>query len=136
VIDLLVKVVVSAVALVAAIELVPGIDFDWQANLPGLLVVALIFGLVNAYLRPIVKALALPISFFTMGLVGIVINVAMLLLTAFLASQAGITFDIGGWPSDGFSVQTIISAVLAALLISVVSTVLGLVFSTRRVVGL
>jgi putative membrane protein len=136
VIDLLVKLVVSAAALVAAIELVPGIDFAWQENLAGLLVVALIFGLVNAYLRPIVKALALPISLFTLGLVGIVINVAMLLLTAFLASQAGITFDIGGWPSDGFGVQTIISAVLAALLISVVSTILSLVFGARRVVGL
>jgi putative membrane protein len=136
VIDLLVKVVISAIALVAAIELVPGIDFDWQDNLPGLLVVALIFGLVNAYLRPIVKALALPISLFTLGLVGIVINVAMLLLTAFLASQAGIAFDIGGWPSDGFGVQTIVSGLLAALLISVVSTVLSLVFATRRVVGL
>jgi putative membrane protein len=134
VVNLLIKIVVSAIALVAAVELVPGIDFDWRADPLGLLVIAVIFGLVNAYLRPIVKLLALPISLFTLGLVGIVINVAMLLLTAFLARQLGVDFTIGGWPPD-FGVATVVAAVLAALLISVVSTLLNLALSSRRVVG-
>jgi putative membrane protein len=131
----IVMLVVNAIALVVAIEVVPEVDFDWQAFPLGLLALAVIFGAVNAAVKPIVKALALPISLFTLGLVGLVINLAMLLLTAFIGGQVGIDFTIAGFPPD-LGVETIVYALIAAIIISVVSTVVSLVFSTRRVVGL
>lgn len=81
------------------------------------LVVAIIFGIVNALIRPIVKFLSLPITCITLGLFTLVINAAMLGLTALLA---GGILNIQG----GFFGQ-IWNAIIAALVISVVSTVLS-----------
>jgi putative membrane protein len=134
-IGFLVMLVVNAVALVAAIELVPGVDLDWRASPLALVGLALIFGLVNSAVKPIVRALALPISFVTLGLVGVAINVAMLLLTALIADRIGIAFTIAGWPPE-LGLETIVDALLAAILISVVSTIVSLALGTRRVVGL
>ena len=131
--DFLLKLLISAAAVVVAILVVPGVRIagvsltnpsaDWWK----LLVVALILGAVNAYLRPIVKLLALPISLMTMGLVAIVINVAMLLLVAYISGQARLGFSIAGWPGGPFELDTLVAALLASLVISIVSTALGLV---------
>src|ERR671917_1754870 len=87
--DSVVRLLVNAAALFVAVKFVPNVTFpletaeDWIS----LLGVALIFGLINSYLRPIVRLLSLPISLLTMGLIGFVINTALLLLVALLADQ-------------------------------------------------
>ncbi|MFI5226713.1 MAG: phage holin family protein, partial [Candidatus Limnocylindrales bacterium] len=89
--------------------------------------VALVFALVNTFIKPLVKALSLPISFLTLGLFSFVINAALLLLVAWISTeQLKITFTIGGWPKTGLTSDTIVGALLASIVISVVSTVLGL----------
>jgi putative membrane protein len=121
---LLVRLIVIAAALFAAVYFVPGVDFRGVAegqtppldSLVRLLGVAVIFGLVNAIVRPILKALTCAINFFTFGLFIFVINALMLLLTAAIADR----FDLG-LVVDGF-----VPALLGSIVISVVSIVLGI----------
>ena len=124
--DLLIKVLVNAAALWVAVQVVPQIDFAFGDDWWKLLAVALIFALVNSYMRPIVKALSLPISLMTLGLIGFVINAAMLLVTALISDAVDLGFRIADFPPN-ITADAIIGAILAALVITVVSTALSLV---------
>ncbi len=107
---------INAVALYVAIWLVPGIVLSGEWT--DILWLALIFGLLNALVRPILKFLTCPLIILTLGLFTIVINTAMLLLT----SRIGQTFGFG-LTVDGFW-----SALLGSLVISLVSVVMSLIF--------
>ena len=122
---LLTRVVVNAVALAVAIWLVQGITLtgDTEAErLTALLVVAAVFGAVNAFVRPIVTLLALPFILLTLGLLLLVINGLMLLLTSWLSGQIGLGFDV-----DGFW-----AAVVGAIVVSVVTWLMEIVLPTDR----
>jgi putative membrane protein len=124
-VDILLRVVINAIALVAAVYFVPHIKAPnelWQLAL-----VAAIFGLINAYLKPLVKLLSLPLNLLFFGLVGLIVNTAMLLVLALISGQLDLGFTIARWPNQPFSVEVIVYGVLAALVISVVSSVLALV---------
>ena len=105
----LLRLLVTAIALYAAVRLVPGITYEggWQT----LAAMALIFGLVNATVRPILTLLSCPLIILTMGLFILVINGAMLLLATRLADVFGVTFYVQGFGS----------ALWGALVISIVS---------------
>jgi|SRR5215213_5945986 len=123
--EIVVRILVNALALIAAVELVPKITAPreiWQ-----LLVVAAIFGVINAYLKPIVKLLSLPLNLVAFGLVGFLVNTAMLLLLAVVSSQLKLGFSIAGWPQGAFSIDVIVYAFVASLVISIVSAVLAFV---------
>ena len=114
----LVRLVVNAVALGAAAWLFDGIRVggrDAGDRVLTLLVVALIFGLVNAFITPVIKLLSLPFIILTLGLLLLVINALMLLLTSRLAEAFDVRFVV-----DGFW-----SAVLGSIVISIVGAVLG-----------
>jgi len=143
--DLAVKVGVNAVALLAAATFVPEVRLsprdkieDWVM----IILIALVFAIVNSYLKPILKTLAMPIGFLTMGLVAFVINAGMLLLTAWLVNlsqvkdilKAGFTFQVGGYPPT-MGYEALGAAVVASIVISIVATVLDLVLMPRKVVG-
>jgi putative membrane protein len=126
VIDILIRIAINAVALIVAVKLVPHVSFtgDWLQ----LLGVAAVFGVVNAFLRPIVKLLALPLTIITLGLIGFVINAGMILVTAFAGDKIGFGFTLAGWPTSGnINLEVLIAAFLTALVVSVVSTLVGLV---------
>ena len=129
--DFLARLAINAVALVVAVTIVPRVRFDFGDDWWQLVGVAAIFGVINAYIRPIVSALSMPLSLVALGLVGLVINTAMLLLLAFVSGQLGFGFSLAGWPSRDFTVDTAVAAVLAGIVIAAVSTGLGLV---RRLV--
>jgi putative membrane protein len=129
--ELIVKVVVNAAALWVAIQVVPQLSFDFGQDWWKLGAVALIFALVNSYLKPIVKALSFPISLMTLGLVTFVINAAMLLVVAFLSDQLARGFTVGDFPPD-VTADTIIGAFLGSIVISVVSTLATLALAPRR----
>ena len=140
--DLLFKVAVNAVALLAAANLVPEFHLGFQNNPADWLkiaVIALVFALVNSYINPIVKLLAMPIGILTMGLVAFAINAAMLLGTAWIVNLAkdslNIQFNLGGYPPH-WSYEAIGCAVVASIVISIVSTALSLVLVPRKVLGL
>lgn len=130
-VDLIIRLAINAVALVVAVALVPRIRFDYGDAWWKLVAVAAIFGLINAYIRPIVSLLSLPLTIVTLGLAALVVNMAMLLLLALVSAQLDLGLSIAGWPGGNFDAAVIIHAFAAAVIISVVSTVLGLV---RRIV--
>lgn len=96
----LVWVVVNALALAAATLLLSGIsltaDTDGQRALT-LVLVAIVFGVVNAVVRPVVKLLSLPFIILTLGLLILVINALMLMLTSYLSRQLGLGFHVDGF---------------------------------------
>lgn len=142
--DILVKVGVNAVALLAAATFVPEVRLDPRDKIQDwvmILLIALIFALVNSYLKPIIKALAMPIGWMTMGMIAFVINALMLLATAWLvylapvqsALNADFAFTVGKYPPT-FGYDTIGAAVVASILISLVATVLDVLLLPRKVV--
>jgi putative membrane protein len=133
--ELIIRIVINAVALFVAVKVLPSnlLSFSWGNDWWKLLVVALLFALVNSYIKPIVKALSMPIGLLTMGLVAFVINAAMLLLVALASSSLKLGFKVGDFPPS-FTSDTIIGALLAALIISVVSTVASIALTPRRLI--
>ena len=111
---------INAVALLAAAFVVPGIHLS-AGGRPGLdewatlAIVAAIFGVINAIIRPVVVLLTLPLTIVTLGLFIFVVNALMLMLTGRLARAFELGFRV-----DGFG-----SALLGGLVIAVVSFILG-----------
>ncbi len=130
-VELIIKILVNAAALWVAIQVIPQLVFNYGDEWWKLLGVALIFALVNSYLKPIVKALSFPISLLTLGLIGFVINAAMLLLTAFLSGQLKLGFKVGEFPPT-LNADAIVGALLGAIVISLVSTLVSLALAPRR----
>lgn len=116
---------VTAVAFYILVQLLPTM-FGYEGGFVGLAVIAVIFGLVNGFVGPIVKAAALPISFMTMGLIGFLINGGLLLLTAFISGQLGFQLTVGDFPPDLFTADTIVAAIVGAVVLSLISTVIRL----------
>ena len=113
-------VVVNALALATAAWLLDGIDVTGDSTedqVLTLVLVALIFGVVNAVVAPIVKLLSLPFIILTLGLLIFVINALMLLLTEWLSEAVGLGFHV-----DGFW-----TAVLGAIIITITTWILELV---------
>jgi putative membrane protein len=111
---LLVRLVINAVAIWAAAELLGGITLD-TGDLGGVALVALVFGVINAVLKPVAKLLSFPFIILTLGLFTLVINAALLALTAGLVDALSVS---GFWP-----------ALWGALVVSVVSWFLGIFVS-------
>jgi putative membrane protein len=100
----IIKVVIAAVALWLAAVIVPGIDYDGWLNL---LLAGLLLGLVNAFVRPVVTILTLPVTILTLGLFLLVVNAAMIGLVALFLK--------------GFTVSGLVPGILAAIVTGVVS---------------
>ena len=137
-VDLLIRIVINAAALIVAARVVPGIKLQLGPTLEDWLkvaAVALIFALINTYLRPIVKAVSLPISLLTVGLVGLVINAAMLLVLAFVAKGLSLPFAIEKFPPT-LNGDALVAAFLGGIIISIVATLLSFALSARRGFGM
>ncbi|MFD4986023.1 phage holin family protein [Streptomyces sp. NPDC058374] len=123
--NFLVKTLANAAALLVAVWLLKDITLtgDSTGNKAlTLVVVALIFGLVNFLVKPVVKVLTFPLFVLTLGLITLVVNALMLMLTSWLAGQFDLSFHV-----DGFW-----TAVLGGLIISVVSWALNVALPDRK----
>ena len=109
----LVRLLISAAALWAATEIVPGVHY--RGDFVYLLLVALLFGLMNALVRPVLLLLSCPVLILTLGLFTLVINAFVLWLTSALAGKLSLGFHV-----DGFW-----AAFLGALVVSIVSFLLS-----------
>jgi putative membrane protein len=108
---------INAVGLYAAIAMVPGIN-PQSTNLLSIIWLALIFGLINALLRPLLAILTCPLIILTLGLFTLIINTLMFYLAGWIGKAFGVGFTVDGiWP-----------AFLGAIVTSVVSIVLGALF--------
>jgi len=119
--SLVLRWLITTLAIFAAVYLVPGITFTgpgWELGL-----VAAVFGLVNIGLRPLLSLLTCPLIILTLGLFGLVINAPLLLLTAWIDGSLGIQFTIDGfWP-----------AFWGGLTISIVTMILTLLAGEQNV---
>lgn len=98
--SLTIKVIVTAVALWVATLLVSGIQVGGSttaARIGTLLVVALIFGLVNAVLKPLIKVLGCLFYLVTLGIIGLVVNALLFLLVSAVSSGLGLPFHVDGF---------------------------------------
>lgn len=112
-IKFLLRWIINAAALYAAIALLPGLQLVNDSP-PSYLVIALIFGLLNASVRPLLKLLTCPLIVLTLGLFTLIVNTAMFYITREVVGLFGLEFIIAGfW-----------SAFFGALIVSLVSVVL------------
>lgn len=119
--SLFVRWLINTLALYVAVQVVPGVDYD--RGPVGLLLVAALFGLVNAFLRPLLTLLTCPLVLVSLGLFLFVINAMMLLFTSWLSAQFALGFRVAGfWP-----------AFWAGLLVSLVSLFLSIMVGERDV---
>lgn len=122
---MLLTVLTGAAGLAVAAWMFDGISIggaDRNEQVVTLLLVAAIFGVVNAFVRPIVAFLSIPFYILTLGLFFLVVNALMLLLTSWIADQVGIPFKV-----DGFW-----TAVFGGLVISLASAVIGMLLPEPR----
>jgi len=125
-VDRVIAILINAAALYVAVWIVPNLDFVFDGD--GwwkFLLVAVVFSLVNTYVRPILRILSLPITLVTFGLFLLIINALMLLLTGAVSAQLNLGLTVG----DFFA------ALLGAIVISLVGFVLSMVIGTGRMAG-
>jgi putative membrane protein len=118
------KVVVNAVALWVCTLLIAGIELggaSQSARIGTLLGVALVFGLVNAVIKPLVKTVGCAFYLLTLGLIGLVVNALLFLLVGWISGQVGLPFEVTGF----------IPAFWGAIVVAIVSFVLHLAIPDR-----
>lgn len=115
---------VNAGALYVAVLIVPGLTFNFDAGDAWwkFLLVAFIFGLVNTFVRPILRIFTFPITIMTLGLFLIVINALMLMLTGAISDELVL----------GLTVASFLDALLGAIVISIVGLVLSMILGAGR----
>ena len=112
----------DAVGIAAAVYLVPGIDLG--TKLSSVLWLALIFGLVNGILRPIVKFFSLPLLILTLGLFSLVINTFLFWLTSVIGQGFGVGLNIAA--------PVFWNALLGGLVVSIVSTIVASILGADK----
>lgn len=108
-----IKWIMNTIAIMLAIKFVPGIVYsgEWW----GILIVGILFGLVNTFIRPLVKLFTFPLLILTLGIFTFVINAMMLSVTSWLSEQFALGFQVSGFKA----------AFWGAVVISIASMVLG-----------
>jgi putative membrane protein len=121
----LIRIVVNAIALWITTLVVPGIDVTGKSTTSDVLTVlavALIFGIVNAVLKPIIHVVGCVFYILTLGLFALVVNALLFLLTEWVADKLDLPFNVDGfWP-----------AFWGAIVMAVVSWLLSLIIPERR----
>ena len=111
--------IINAIALYAAIIIVPGIQETEGSSWLSIIWLALIFGLVNALLRPLINILTCPLIILTLGLFTLIINTLLFALSGWIANQFGVGFRLADpWFWNAF---------LGSVVVSVVSIVFNLI---------
>jgi putative membrane protein len=115
----------TALALWVTTLVYSDISFGKHAEVWSVVVVAVVIGLANALVKPVLKVLTLPVSLITLGLSGLIVNGVVLLGVAYVAEKLKITFTVGHFPHT-IDTTTIAAAVIGAIVLSVVSLLIGL----------
>ena len=125
--------VATGVALWVAARFVPDIRIPSSAfdTLPDDLItfgtIAIVFGVANGLIGTVVKTLALPFNFVTMGLAGFVVNIVLFIGAAYISNELGGKIRVGDFPPDILASATIVAAGLGSLVVGLVSAVVRLV---------
>ncbi|HEY7525613.1 MAG TPA: phage holin family protein [Candidatus Limnocylindria bacterium] len=122
--DKVLQILVNAAALWVAVVIVPGLGWsggEWWK----FLLVAIVFSLINSYVKPILRILTFPISVVTLGLFLLVINALLLLLLSAISKELSL----------GFTVADFWAALLGSIVISIVGWILSMVVGASRLPG-
>jgi len=119
-IGFVVETVGTALALWLTTLVYTDISFGKNPPIPSVVVVAVVVGLANALVKPVLKILSFPLSMMTLGLSGLLVNGVVLLGVAYIAEKLKITFIIGHFPPK-IDTITIVAAVIGAVVLSLVS---------------
>lgn len=106
---LIIRLLISTLAILVAANIIPGVSVNSTMTA---VIVAVVLGILNTFLKPILQILALPITILTLGLFYFVINVLIIYLTSYLV--------------DGFNVSGFFAALLFSFVISIISAILGM----------
>jgi putative membrane protein len=120
---LIIRILITMASLWVASRWVTGISTD--GSVLALAGVALVFGIVNGFVRPILTLLSLPVVILTLGIFLLVINALMLMLTSALSNSLGLGFHVAGFGP----------ALIGSIVISIVSTVLSMLLPDESVRG-
>lgn len=121
---LLLRILIPAIALWVAHELISGIELTGHSDAKKagtLVIIALIFGVVNAVLKPIIKTIGCLFYILTLGLIGLVVNGALLYLCSWIAGKLSVPFHITSFTA----------AFWGAIIVGIVGWVLNLIFDER-----
>jgi putative membrane protein len=125
--------IATGVALWVAAQFVPGLvipsaKFEvMPEDLVAFGTVAVVFGVANGLIGSVVKTLALPFNFVTMGLAGFVVNIALFIIAAYVSNEIGGSIMVGDFPPEILTQATIVAAALGSLVVGLVSAVVRLV---------
>ena len=115
----------TAIAFAILTLLLPQVK--WDNNYVHLAIIAALFGVANGLVKPVVKLLSFPINLLTMGLFGIVINVVLFMGVAWVSdAYLHYGFTIAGWPKGGLTSDTIVTALIASVVLGILTTLIGL----------
>ena len=122
--DRVIQLLINAAALYVAVLVVDGLDFNFDREGAWLefILVALIFGLVNTFLKPVLRLLTLPITMVTLGLFLLVLNALLLLLVGWISRELSLGLTV-----DGF-----VPALFGSIVISIVGWLLSMVIGAGR----
>lgn len=125
----IITLVVTAIAIVIVTYILPSVQFkDPSDHIPQVVILAVLIGLVNSFIKPIVGLLSFPVNAMTLGLFGIVVNGLLLLAIAYVANTwFDVPFTIGGFPDKALSIEAIVAAVIASVVLGVISAIIGMV---------
>jgi putative membrane protein len=114
------KIMINALSLVAAVKLVDGITFtgEWWK----MIIIGAIFGLVNSLIKPLIKLFALPLIILTLGLFTLIINAAMLGITAKLSESLSLGLQLSGFRP----------ALFGAIIVSITSIILSWITGAKK----
>ena len=127
------NVIATAVALWVTAQFVTGISIPSSsfikipADLVTFGIVAVVFGVANGLVKPVVKILSLPATLLTLGLAGIALNAVLFLGAAWVSNQMGGRIQIGDYPPDLLTQATLVAALIGSIVVGVVSAVARMV---------
>ena len=101
-------------------------EVRWDNNYVHLAIIAILFGIVNGLVKPVVKLLSFPINLMTVGLFGIVINVVLFMGVAWVSdAYLHFGFTIHGWPKSALTLDVIGIALIASIVLGILTALVG-----------
>jgi putative membrane protein len=125
----LITLVITSIAIVILSYILPEFHFkNASDHIPQVVILALLIGVVNSLIKPVVGLLSFPVNAMTLGLFGIVVNGLLLLLVAYVANTwFDVPFTIAGFPDSALSFTAFLYAIIASIALGIITAVIGMV---------
>lgn len=123
--NLLIKLLISTIIVFVLSYFLPGV---YVTNITGALMAALVLGLLNTFLKPLLVFLTIPVTIFTLGLFLLVINAAIILICDYFIVE----FHVGWFKIGEFKVNQFLTALIFSILLSITQSILNKIFIDEK----